>query len=166
MVATMEAPTANRRQSDQTPRSFDPAAATFVHEVRIRERWQQEYACPSSREGRAPHRLHLDKSGTVIGCSCEGYYFARAGKKECEHSRQALAIIAAATARELAALDDEGVSALAAQHRRLYGTAGLADNPRADLVADELAARLFRRNGHATIALGRMAVADLFSEAG
>lgn len=145
--------------------TFNPAAAAFVHEIRIRERWQQEYACPSSRPDRAPHRLHLDKSGKVIGCSCEGYFYAKRGRERCEHTDQAAAIVAAATVAQLAALDDDDVAALATKHRIVYGTEGLADNLRADLVADEYAARLARRYGLATIQRGRDAADELFEEA-
>ncbi len=153
------------RAGGMTANTFDPTTATFVHEIRIRARWRQEYACPSSRPSHAPHRLHLDKSGEVIGCSCEAWYFSKRGRESCPHSDRAAAIVAAATFAQLAALDDEDVAALATKHRTVYGTAGLANNPRADLVADEYAARLARRHGAATIARGRAAVSDLFDEA-
>lgn len=162
MVATMEAPAPTKHRS---PTAFDPARATFVNEIRVQGVWRAEYACSSSRAGHAPHRLIVGPDGHVFGCSCEAYWYAPDDAKACPHARAAAAIIRVATANFLAGLADDDVERLLIDLRDQFGTAGLAHNIRADVVADEWAARLRRRDGFATIALGHAAVSDLFDEA-
>ena len=154
MDTTMVAPA-------KTAAPYDPALAVWVNEKLSAGVWRQEYQCPSSRAGIAPHRLTCDPGGERASCSCKGY----ATHGHCRHVDAAAAIVARTAADLYALFSLAELAMLDRDMRRQYGEDGLRGNVRYSELGTMVGARIAQQDVPATIARGKAAVEDLFSEA-
>ena len=157
--------TAQRTAPANPPTPYDPAAAAWVNERWCAERavWRQEYRCPS-RSSAAPHTLTCDPDGERACCTCKGYQYSRDLPPACAHTQAAAAIVARTAADLYAGLTLPQLQMLDRVMRRQYGEAGLIANVRYLTLGEAIYAALHREDVPATIARGKVAVLDLFSE--
>lgn len=157
--------TAQRTAPAKAPAPFDPARAAWMNEGWCVERavWRQEYSCPS-RSSAASHTLTCDPDGGRASCTCRGYLYSRETPPACPHTRAAARIGARTAADIYAMFTLPELQALDREMRHHYGEAGLIANVRYLALGEAIYAALRCQDVSATIARGKVAVLDLFSE--